>query len=135
MSLIPRRYKVVRTGNATASRHHTLTVEQLMETYRKSKTAVEIANRGTSAADAVKTEVRIPKDNANRQKKKKAKSKKMKQEYKSVKKGSRFRHTGGDNLLYTVVSVDYKGKGTVVARNSKQVEYDFRLSCIRKVLL
>jgi preprotein translocase subunit YajC len=134
-SLTPRKYKVVRTGNATASRHHTLTVEQLMETYRKSETAVEIADRGTSVADAIKTEVRIPKDKADRQKKKKAKSKQMKQEYKSVKKGSKFRHTGGDNLVYTVVSVDYKGKGTVVARNSKKVEYDFKLSYVKKVLL
>ena len=134
-SLTPRKYKVVRTGNATAVQHHTLTVEQLMETYRKSETAVEIADRGTSVADAIKTEVRIPKDKASRQKKQKAKLQKMKQEYKSVKKGSRFRHTGGDNLLYTVVSVDYKGKGTVVARNSKKVEYDFKLSYVKKVLL
>ena len=92
-SLTPRRYKVVRTGNATAAQYHTLTVEQLMETYRKSETAVEISGRGTSVADAIKTEVRIPKDDANRQKKKKAKLKQMKQEYKSVKKGSKFRHT------------------------------------------
>ena len=79
-------------------RHHTLTVEQLIETHRKSETAAEIAEQGTYAADTVKIEVRIPKDDANRQKKKKAKSKQMKQEYKSVKKGSKFRHTGGENF-------------------------------------
>ena len=134
-SLTPRKYKVVRTGNATAVQHHTLTVEQLMETYRKSETAVEIADRGTSVADAIKTEVRIPKDKANRQKKQKAKLEKMKQEYKSVKKGKKFRHTGGDNLVYTVVSVDYKGKGSVVARNSRKEEYGFELSYVNGVLL
>ena len=136
-SLTPRKYKFMRTGNATAICHYTLTMEQLMETYCKSKTAVEIADQGTSAADAVKTEVRIPKDNANHKKKKKTKSKQMKQEYKSVEKGSmyRFRHTRGDNLLYTVVSEDYKSKETVVARNSKKVEYDFKLSYVKGVLL
>ena len=74
-SLTPRKYKVVRTGNATAVQHRTLTVEQLMETYRKSETTVEIADQGTSAADAIKIEVQIPKENANRKKKKKTKSK------------------------------------------------------------
>ena len=54
---------------------------------------------------------------------------------KSVKKGSKFRHTRGDNLLYTVVSVNYKGKGTVVARNSKKVAYDFKLSYVKGILL
>jgi hypothetical protein len=105
----------------------------------KADDQVTTRSRAGKTTDTAKADKRAPKKQTIAGKKTDAaKLKIMKNKYIAVKIGSRFKHIGkkngdGDGLMYTVISIDYTGRGSVVAK-SKTTEYNFKLSYVQKMI-